>query len=77
MKQPPNYAQVLCGFGERLYGEQWKGPMARALGVHKNTISRIAVRASQGRDYPTAPELLKQLHAQLAAIERDLRPWAR
>lgn len=78
MKTPaPNYAVALCEFGERLYGEHWQGPLSRALGVHKNTISRLALRARQGQDYPTAAQLLAKLHAHLAGVTRDIQPWAR
>lgn len=74
---PPNYANALCVFAERLYGENWQGPLARTLGVPKLRIARIAARARLDRDYPGAAQLLAELRACLAPIVDDMGPWVR
>jgi hypothetical protein len=71
-----NHAQALCAFAERLYGDQWQSVLSRALGVHRNTLYRLARAARAGRDYATAPQLLADLRAHLVAIATDMEPWA-
>lgn len=75
--EPPNYAAALAHFAEALYGDKWQGDLSRALGVHKNTIFRLAAAVREGRDYATAPQLLADLRAHLISVATDMEPWAR
>jgi hypothetical protein len=75
--EPPNYAAALAHFAQRLYGDKWQGDLARALGVHKITIARLAAAVREGRDYATAAQLLADLRAHLISVATDMEPWAR
>ena len=76
MSQPgPNYAHALVVFAERLYGDHWQRALARSLGIHFNTTGRVARAVREGRDYPTAQQLLADLRAHLLAMAEEMEPW--
>jgi hypothetical protein len=77
MQTPPNYAAALVGFAERLYGDKWQGDLARALGVPKLRVARLAAAVRAGKDYAGAQALLAQLRFQLQAVTDEMGPWVR
>ena len=75
MTATPNHAQALAAFAERFYGPEWQRPLSRDLGVHFNTIYRVARAAREGRNYATAQQLLSDLRLHLLNMAKEMEPW--
>lgn len=50
-----------------LFGEAWRQPLARLLGLHFRAVQQIAAAAMDGKPYPVAPGVLSDLIRELDA----------
>jgi hypothetical protein len=55
ISDPVKAARLVAQAGVALFGADWRGPMAQALGMNLRTIQRVAVAAERGEGYPLAP----------------------
>lgn len=67
--------QLFVEAGQALFGDDWKNPLADALGMNSRTVRRIASAAREGEDYPInpglAPALAELLRSSAAAARAD------
>lgn len=49
--------------GAAIYGDEWTGPLARALGINLRTVQRWKEAAARGEDYQVSRTLLAEVQA--------------
>ena len=72
--------QLVDHAGRLMFGEEYRRPLALALGVNPRTVERVAAAAREGRDYPAARAMthdLAGLIADHATAAADLAAEAR
>lgn len=76
-RKPP--ADMLTDIGRALYGEHWRFPLARGVGVNDETIRRWmnghTVLPPDHGVFANALGLLKQREQELGAMRRELTKW--
>lgn len=55
-------AAILARVGALLYGDQWVGPMSRALDINPRTLQRIKAAALSGEDCDMAEGVLSAVY---------------
>jgi len=63
--------------GERMFGAEWAGPMARLTGLSARTLLRVKAAAQEGRDYPAARGALAGLLVATDALNNAVRDEAK
>lgn len=72
MTRPLHNSEHVARIGERLFGAEWAGPLARFAGVNDRTVRRVREAAECGVEYPAARGVISALHDALAALVAEL-----
>lgn len=69
-------AVAVTRLGERMFGAEWAGPMARLTGLSARTLLRVKAAAQEGREYPAARGALAGLLSATTALHEAVRDEA-
>ena len=69
----PYASELFAQAGVALYGDNWQGPMAQAMGLNVRTVQRIGASARDGEPYRIPPALMDELAKLVRAREGELK----